>query len=206
MPASPYIGRTFANRIVAGSDSMMWGFGSQEPGSVMDGCRVLGIGVEWGLKLSANTGLRIRGGVIFGGTERALDMVRGGDVVVDATIFDAAGQRPVTTSRFSLRKTCDVGVKAGGQLTLNNCVLSDVLIGDYTIYDNPAIGPRARVVLNNCRHPVEGRPIIVRCLWGDVVANETNVSVLRLPDWAVKAYFALNRRYGDTRVGVPLPA
>ena len=206
MPSLTHINETFSTPFTAGAESMMGGFGSQEPGSLLQDCVVLGQGVEWAWKLSDNVGSRLVRTKFLGGTERALDMCRGSDVEATDCVFDSALQRPATVSRFSLAKTCDIGVKAGAVLVLNNCVLSDVLIGDYSIYDNPVIGPRARVVLNNCRHPVVGQPIIARCLWGDVVVNGTKVLSIEVPAPATKLYFTFNRHFGDTRIGVPLAA
>ena len=205
MPSQSIIGATLNTPIIAGSDSLIGGFGSQEPNSLIQDSVVIGLGVEWVWKMPGNTGSRLVRTRFSGGTERALDMVRGSDVVATDCTFDAAGQRPITISRFSLAKTCDVGAKGGAQLTLNNCVLSDMLIGDYSIYDNPVIGPKARVILNNCRHPIAGQPIIIRCIWGDYIANGTNVSAYNVSAFSTKVYFALNRKFGDTRVGLPLP-
>lgn len=201
MSAAHFFATTFACQ-APGKDSYALILGSLEWGSTVDRCTIKADGGDWALKMPGNRDSVITGSSIYGGRERALDAVRGGNLTFNSCTFGCGLDRTPTRSRFSLRKQCDIGLKGGlVGAEFNDCVMTDLLLGDFSIYDHEGGLRTTGVKLTSCRHPA-GRdvPIIVRCLHAtppELV--DTNAIVLRVPRLVVGAYFEFCRRFGDTR-------
>lgn len=172
-------------------------------------CVINGTNTQWGLKLPMNSGGLFDNCRINGGTKRALDIVRGGNHEFDCCIFSESTmkggpQRQPNMMRLNRlgRKQCDVGIKGGAiNITFRNCIMRDILIGDFSIYDHNATLPKVdQIRIINCLHPEQGKPIIVRVLNGfHPTVVGTKIDYLKVPDVFVAMYFWWCRRFGDTR-------
>jgi hypothetical protein len=169
-------------------------------GSVVRGCTIDG-----GL---ANVGLRVLGAfdlifedcVISGGVERALDIDRGGSIIFRRCRFDRGNSRPTTRQAKTLAKTCDIGIKGGARdVTFESCMMNDVMLGDYSIY-NQVKWPKTRgVTLKDCVNWNEW-PILIR-MWDaekPILVN-TEADHFKAPASLVKTYFQYNVYFGDKR-------
>lgn len=201
MPSLTLTDQTFAASS-GGADSSAFVLGTQEPASTITNCTFNANGSNWGLKMPGNVGSTLSVCRFAGGTERALDMVKGSGITFNNCVFHAGGDRTPVTSRWSLKKTCDIGIKGGAtDIAFNNCILTDMLIGDHSLYDNPGVGPVTRAIkLTNCVSP-NGKPIILRIYNGELPKLvDTKAIALVYYSWVVKTYFWVAGKWIDSRV------
>lgn len=205
MPTQTYTDQTFDHSTQTGADSYALILGTQEPDSVVTNCHINGNGGEWGLKMPGNTGSVIRGSRISGGKERALDIVRGGHLRFEDCQFTAGSDRSVTKSKWSLAKTCDIGIKGGAtDIAFTRCTMSDLLLGDHSIYDNPnGVGPKTSgIVLTDCKN-LAGGPIVIRA-WNADLPQLVNTQAVALK-WCglvMRVYFWVAGKWLDSRIPV----
>lgn len=175
--------------------------GPELSGSTVRNCVIDGMDAHWGLKLAHAFDITFEDCVIRGGTERALDIVRGGAITFRGCHFERGDNRGTTRKATSLDKTCDIGIKAGARdVTFESCTMNDLLLGDYSVYDQLKGRPKTRrVFLHNCTNP-NAWPIIVRAIYADkAIVQDTPVSQFRLPSLVTWGYFTWNRHFGDKR-------
>lgn len=194
---------TIFSATATGRDSSALVIGTQEFGSRLTRCQVNANGANWGIKMPGNRDSVFEDSTFTGGTERALDAVRGGNLTWNRCKFSAGSDRRVTPTRFWPFKTCDIGLKGGlTGFAFNDCEFADMLLGDFSIYNEDRNLPKTSGgVLTNCVHPKGAHvPIIIRCLAADVprLVN-TNAVILVVPELFVKAYFWECCHFGDTR-------
>jgi hypothetical protein len=186
----------------AGSDNCALVVGPQGRPITIINCIIDGSQADWGLKLSMSFDTVVEDCVLKDGRERALDMVRGGNVVFRRCKFVNTGVRKRTRSKWVLGKECDIGLKAGMRdVTFEDCEMNDLLLGDYSIYNQIDRPPVRRIKLVNCRNP-NGGPIIIRGRYtvsNPVIAENTQVSMLVWPKIITAIYWWWNRRFGDKR-------
>lgn len=197
-----------AEGVVAGQSVVT--LGTQEPNSTIDRCIVDAAGTHWGLKMPGNVGSIITNTSFSGGISRALDMVQCRGQSFMGCHFLPGNGRAQTKSKWSLHEQCDIGIKGSSHdITFDSCVMTDLLLGDHDIYDNPHIRPKVRnITLKDCVHPNgKDTPIIVRCLNAErpILVN-TNAVVLVYPRPVVLAYFWFAGRFIDSRIGTPTDA
>lgn len=203
MPSLTLDNQTF-NTWTPGTDSMVLVLGTQEPNSVVTNCQIDGNGAEWGLKMPGNTGSIISNSKLVGGKERALDIVQGSNTLFSHCEFGAGADRRGTTSKWSFSNTCDIGIKGGAtNVRFEYCTITDVLLGDHSIYDNPSIGPKTKgITLVNCVHPNGAdTPIILRVMNAEMPAL-VNTNAVALVYWGpvVKTYFWIAGKWIDSRL------
>lgn len=204
MPSLNLTDQTFARSTQSGADSYALILGTQEPNSLVERCVIDGSGGEWGLKMPGNVGSMVRGCRLIGGKERALDIVRGSDLTFEDCVFTSGADRPRTSSRWSLAKTCDIGIKGGAaRITFVRCQMTDLLLGDHSIYDNAhTVGPRTSdLTLDSCAAP-DGGPVIIRVYNADLptLSNGTKAVALRWIGPVVYVYFWIAGRWIDSRM------
>ena len=160
---------------------------------------------EWSFKGSLKFNLRFENCTFKNGAERAFDMVRGGNISFkNCKWANDNGARKRTSGRFTLAKTCDLGMKAGlHDVTFEDCEINDVLMGDYAIHTGRP--PTRRFKFINCKNP-NGGPIFVRGFDTDrnLTLENTEVSTWFWWPIAVKIYFTFCRLFGDKRPGQPI--
>lgn len=159
---------------------------------------------EWGLKMSKCFNMKFKNCTFKNGTERAFDAVRGGSFIFeDCNFVNDNGSRAVTKSVFSTKRTCDIGMKGGVRdVTFINCSMNDVLLGDYTIYDQIDRPPVRRIKFIDCCNQYGG-PVLVRGYHVDkhsITFEDTPHEVFFYWKWIKKLYWAYNRRFGDKRI------
>lgn len=204
MPSLNLTNQTFSRSTQSAIDSLTLVIGSQEPNSTITNCTIDGSGGDWGLKMPNNTDSTFIGTSITGGKERALDIVRGSHLTFEHCTFGAGRDRAPITSKWSLKKTCDIGIKGGASdITFRECVMTDLLLGDHSIYDNPnGVGPRTSgITLDNCSSPT-GAPIIVRAWNADLptLTNGTKAVALKWNGLVLKIYFWVAGKWIDSRM------
>lgn len=186
-----------------GSDSSALVLGTQEPSSHLTNCSISANGGNWGLKMPGNVGSVIKGCRLSGGAERALDIVQGSEISFEDCVFSSGADRAPTSSRWSFAKTCDIGIKGGADdIAFNRCTMTDMLLGDHSIYDNPSgLGARtAGIVLTDCGAP-NGAPIILRVLNADLpTLVRTRAVALVYYRWVVRTYFWVAGKWIDSRL------
>lgn len=162
-----------------------------------------GENIRWGSKQSLIFNITFNRCTFKNGSKRAFDMVRGGIVTFnDCKWVNDGVRKRVTSPYFSLAEQCDCGIKGGVRdITFNNCSINDVLLGDYTIYDQQDRPKTRRVTFNNCTNP-NGGPIIVRARWfeGNTIRKiNTKVNAWTWPSIITSIYWWYNRKFGDKR-------
>ncbi len=202
MPTQILSDRTF-NEWTPGTDSAVLTLGTEEPNSVVTNCVINANGAEWGLKMPGNIGSTITNCRLMGGKERALDMVRGNGSRFTDCVFSAGADRKVTKSKWSLAKTCDIGIKGGASdIQFTRCVMTDMLLGDHCIYDNPNTSPKVSgIVLTDCEHPAgKSTPIILR-VWNAQMPQLVRTNAVALVYWRgiVLTYFWVAGKWIDSR-------
>lgn len=170
---------------------------------VLNDCTIDGATFRWGSKQSLLFDVTFNRCTFKNGTKRAFDMVRGGNVVFNNCKWVNDGTRKrVTSPYFSLSEQCDCGIKGGvGDILFNRCSINDVLLGDYTIYDQIPRPKTRRVTFNRCTNP-NGGPVIVRGRYFDaksITKIQTNVNAWTWPTLFTKLYWLYNKKFGDTR-------
>jgi hypothetical protein len=171
--------------------------------TIFRNCIFDGTVAEWGFKGSLKFGILFENCTFKNGKERAFDMVRGGNIYFKNCKW-VNTTRPRTKGRFTLAKTCDLGMKAGmHDVTFENCQINDVLMGDYAIHTGRP--PTRRFKFINCTNP-NGGPIFVRGFDTDrkLILENTNVATWFWWPIAVKIYFTFCRLLGDKRPGQPI--
>ena len=196
----------FTDVIPSGKDSYSLAYGRESRPISVRSSVIGNANAEWGLKHSLVFDAVYEDCTIQGGLERAFDQVRGGNVVFRRCKFVNLGSRPPVASCWDLGKECDIGIKAGiRDVLFDHCEMNDVLIGDYSIYDQVDRPKARRITWDGCTNP-NGRPIIVRgryCEADTLVFTNTRRSLLVWPKWVTYLYFAFNRLFGDKRVISP---
>ncbi len=202
MPSQTLADQTF-DKWTPGRDTAVLTLGTQEPNSEVTNCVIDAKGAEWGLKMPGNVGSTIRQTHLSGGKERVLDIVRGGNLHFDECVFEAGHDRKPTKSKWSFASTCDVGIKGGTtNIRFTHCTLTDILLGDHCIYDNPGMGAKTRgIILDNCVHPAGPNvPIILRILNAEMpTLINTNAVALVYMGLVVKTYFWIAGKWIDSR-------
>ena len=187
--------------------------------ATFESCTFDGGTVHWGFKSTASLESNgctplVTNTVVFNnctfkdGIERAYDQVRGGNVIFNNCKWVNTGvaRKRVTNAFTDLSQMCDAGFKAGvWNVEFNYCQINDVLLGDYTIYDQ-IVRPKTRgISFNNCTNP-NGGPIFVRGWYADATtiwSKNTNLSTNIHPEAATYAYFQYNIHFGDNRKNIP---
>ena len=187
-----------------GTDTAVLTLGTQEPQSIVTNCIIDAKGAEWALKMPGNVGSQIEKTQLIGGTERALDIVQGHGARFTDCVFSNGSDRKATSSKWALTKGCDIGIKGGASdIQFTRCTLTDILIGDHCIYDNPKIGAKVSgIVLTDCVHPAgKTTPIILRVLNGEM-PQLVNTNAVALVYWRsiVLTYFWVAGKWIDSRV------
>ena len=170
---------------------------------VVNDCIIDGGTIHWGSKQSLVFDITFNRCTFKNGDKRAFDMVRGGKVTFNDCKWANDGTRKrVTSPIFTLTEFCDAGLKGGiHDITFNRCSLNDVLLGDYTIYDQIDRPKTRRITFNNCTNP-NGGAIIVRARYFDgatIQKINTNVNAWTWPEFVTSIYWWYNRKFGDTR-------
>src|SRR5690348_13705854 len=112
MPKQIIDGKTFiGKKDPNGGDSAALSFGPDDGGSLVSNCVINGADAEWALKISHCFNLTFVNCIVKGGTERAFDMVRGGNVSFINCHFERGDYRTTTHTPWTWQKTCDIGIK-----------------------------------------------------------------------------------------------
>lgn len=169
----------------------------------VNNCVMDGGSIHWGSKQSLIFELTFNDCVFKNGDKRAFDMVRGGIVTFNNCKWINDGSRPkVKSPYFTLSEYCDCGIKGGVRdIVFNNCSLNDVLLGDWTIYDQIERPKTRRVTFNNCTNP-NGGGIIVRGRYFESTTIQkinTKVNAWTWPSFVTSIYWMYNKKFGDTR-------
>lgn len=174
---------------------------SQNDNSKVNDCIIDGQDARWGAKASLTFGLEYNRCTFKNGTARAFDMVRGGNVIFKDCVFENNVRTPVS-SQYNLAEICDIGIKGGvHDVTFENCVFNDILLGDYSIYDQQDRPKTRRFTFINCKN-ANGGPIIIRGRYFDkntLNLVNTPAKVWIWPSLLSKLYWWYNRTFGDKR-------
>ena len=199
--------QVFIKPIQSGKDS--YAYVCESDDMLFTNCAFDGTTGEWGFKTSLHFNLEFRNCIFKNGSERAFDAVRGGVFkFVDCKFKNDNCARSKTSHRFTLSKTCDVGMKAGVRdVSFERCEIDDVLLGDYSIYDQIDRPKTRRISFKDCINP-SGGPIHVRGFHVSHQADMLKVENTKLvtffwPAWCVQLYWWFNRKFGDKRVISP---
>ncbi len=174
---------------------------SQNDDSKVVNCIIDGQDARWGGKASLTFGLEYKDCTFKNGTARAFDMVRGGNVVFKNCVFENDVRKKVK-SQYNLAELCDIGIKGGvHDVTFENCVFDDILLGDYSIYDQQDRPKTRRFTFINCQNK-DGGPIIIRGRYfekGTISLIGTQAKIWIWPELLTKLYWWYNRTFGDKR-------
>ena len=175
-------------------------FSQNDDSKVLD-CNIDGEDARWGGKASLTFGLEYNNCTFQNGTARAFDMVRGGNVVFKHCTFENSVRKPVK-SQYDLTELCDIGIKGGvHDVTFENCTFNDILLGDYSIYDQQDRPKTRRFTFINCQN-ADGGPIIIRGRYfdkGSITLVGTQAKIFVWPELLTKLYWWYNRTFGDKR-------
>lgn len=174
---------------------------SQNDNSKVNSCVIDGEDARWGGKASLTFGLEYNNCIFQNGTARAFDMVRGGNVVFKNCTFENS-VRDKVNSPYSLTELCDIGIKGGvHDVTFENCTFNDILLGDYSIYDQQDRPKTRRFTFINCQNE-DGGSIIIRGRYfekGTITLVGTQAKIFVWPELLTKLYWWYNRTFGDKR-------
>jgi hypothetical protein len=174
---------------------------SQNDNSKVNSCIIDGEDARWGGKASLTFNLEYNNCTFQNGTARAFDMVRGGNVVFKNCIFENS-VRDKVKSQYSITELCDIGIKGGvHDVTFENCTFNDILLGDYSIYDQQDRPKTRRFTFINCQN-ADGGPIIIRGRYfdkGSITLVGTHAKIFVWPELLTKLYWWYNRTFGDKR-------
>jgi hypothetical protein len=174
---------------------------SQNDDSKVNDCIIDGQDARWGGKASLTFGLEYNKCTFKNGTARAFDMVRGGNVTFTDCVFENTVRKKVG-SQYSLTELCDIGIKGGvHDVTFHSCVFNDILLGDYSIYDQQDRPKTRRFTFINCKN-ADGGPIIIRGRYferGSINLVGTQAKICVWPEFLTKIYWWYNRTFGDRR-------
>ena len=170
---------------------------------VVDNCLIDAQQARWGGKHSLTFDSTYTDCIFKNGTSRCFDMVSGGKIKFIECKFLNEGTRPVVKSPyFTLAENCDVGIKGGvHDATFQDCILNDILLGDYTIYDQQTRPKARRFTFINCKNK-DGGPIIIRGRYFDgdtLTLTNTPAKAWVWPSIITSVYWWYNRKWGDTR-------
>jgi len=175
---------------------------SQNDDSTVNNCVIDGQDTRWGGKASLTFDLEYNNTTFKNGTARSFDMVRGGNVKFENCEFANDGVRKKITSPYMLTEVCDIGIKGGvHDVVFKDCVLQDIRLGDYSIYDQQDRPKTRRFTFINCKAP-DGGPIVIRGRYFDkntLTLLDTNAKVWIWPEFITKIYWWYNRTFGDKR-------
>jgi len=175
---------------------------SQNDDSKVINCVIDGQDARWGGKASLTFGLEYKDCTFRNGTARAFDMVRGGNVLFRNCVFENSGVRKIIKSPYDLNEVCDIGIKGGvHDVTFENCVFNDILLGDYSIYDQQDRPKTRRFTFINCKNNKDG-PIVIRGRYfenGSITLVNTEAKIVVWPEFLTKIYWWYNRTFGDKR-------
>lgn len=168
---------------------------------VVNDCVIDGETIRWGSKQSLIFDITFNRCTFKNGSKRAFDMVRGGVVTFNDCKWVNDGRRKrVKSPYFTLSEFCDAGFKGGVRdIVFNRCSINDVLLGDYTIYDQIDRPKTRRITFNNCTNP-NGGPIIVRARYFDAKTIQkinTKINAWTWPKFVTSIYWWYNRKFGD---------
>ena len=168
----------------------------------VNNCVIDGQVARWAGKMSHVFNVTFNDCIFKNATARSLDVVRGGEITFNRCRFENDNIRKIVKSPYTIDECCDIGMKGGVRdVTFNDCVLNDILIGDYSIYDQADRPKARRFTFNNCKN-VNGGAIIIRARYfekSSLVLNNTQAKVWVWPEWFLKLYWMFNRKFGDTR-------
>lgn len=178
-------------------------FGNNDRPINVENCTIDGEVARWGGKHSSTYDSVYKNCVFKNGTARAFDMVRGGHIKFFGCNFVNDGTRPIVKSPYTtLSEHCDIGIKGGvHDVTFTDCVFNDILLGDYTIYDQQDRPKTRRFTFVGCKNQTGG-PIIVRGRYvdGDTLSfDKTPNRTFVWPSLLTSAYWLYNRKFGDKR-------
>ena len=193
----------------AGHDHSALELNQRQRPILIKNCIIDGDLADWGLKGPKIFDMVVEDCIIKNGLERALDMVRGGNIVFRRCKFindkkNEKGEkaRIRVKSKWTLGKYCDIGLKGGiCDVRFEDCEMNDLLLGDYSIYDQIDRPMTRRIALVNCKNPYGG-PIFIRGRYVDknsIFIENTNADILVWPKFITKIYWAYNRKFGDKR-------
>jgi len=175
---------------------------SQNDDSKVINCVIDGQDARWGGKASLTFSLEYKDCTFRNGTARAFDMVRGGNVLFRNCVFENSGVRKIIRSPYDLNEVCDVGIKGGvHDVTFENCIFNDILLGDYSIYDQQDRPKTRRFTFINCQN-ADGGSIIIRGRYfekGSIALVGTHAKIFVWPELLTKLYWWYNRTFGDKR-------
>ena len=101
-----------------------------------------------------------------------------------------------------LTEVCDIGIKGGvHDVVFQSCVFDDILLGDYSIYDQRDRPKTRRFTFINCKNK-DGGPIVIRGRYfekNSLSLLGTKAKVFIWPDFLTKIYWWYNRTFGDKR-------
>jgi hypothetical protein len=201
---------TFKDPIVMGQDSAVFvlpGYNPAPPPPLMIRRGHFDGGTnEWGCKGSLVFDVLFEDCFFTGGTERALDIVRGGNLTFRRCVFSNSGHRPDAHHSWAVQSQCDIGLKAGVRDVLfDHCALGDLLLGDYSIYDQIDRPRTRRITLDTCTSSRgSALPIIVRGRYAEpAIVKNCDVAQFTWPRLLTWFYWRYNRKYGDKRVISP---
>jgi hypothetical protein len=206
-PVAPRIidGETFlGDPGPGGVETAAFALGPNDRGTIVRNCTIDGRNARWACKLSYAWDITFENCRIRGGTERALDIVRGGNITFDHCTFEVGEHRVITRTPFTFKRSCDIGIKAGARdITFKYCVMNDLLLGDYSIYDQTERPRTRRITLRGCANASD-RTIAVRGLYAEKpITQDSEVARIILPRAITRIYFWWNRHWGDKRVLTP---
>jgi|GEM_PF-2162690 len=186
--------------------------------ATFNNCTFDGSDVHWGFKATASlapdgtTPIVINGAyynncTFIDGLERAYDQVRGGNVVfTDCKFINTGKYRKIVKNALEVSSFCDCGLKAGVfNVEFIRCSINDVLLGDYSIYDQIKRPKTRGISFDSCVNP-NGGPIFVRGWYADantIWSKNTLLDVNIHPAWMTTAYFDFEMKYGDNRKDLP---
>lgn len=170
--------------------------------SITNNCVIDGQDTRWGGKASLTFNLQYNNCTFKNGTARSFDMVRGGNVTFTDCTFINDGVRKKITSPYMLTEVCDIGIKGGvHDVVFQSCIFDDILLGDYSIYDQQDRPKTRRFTFINCRNK-DGGPIVIRGRYfekNSLSLLGTKAKVFIWPYFLTKIYWWYNRTFGDKR-------
>lgn len=180
-----------------GDENSALSFDAMSGAVVLRRCKIDGGSKQWGLKFSNCANVLVEDCEITGGTERALDIVRGTGYIFRRCKFNNSGTRLTVTSPWTTTKVCSAGIKGGAEnVAFESCEVHDVLLGDYSIYDHNGTRVTKGITFANCPS------VIVRGRSAEAPSFlNTPYSMVMWPKLVTAAYFTFQRMFGDPRIG-----
>lgn len=165
-------------------------------GDKLERKKILGFGKSEAFKASNAQDVYVAGCDIHGGKEDVVDVVRGSVKFIRTYLYPTQKTKQTVT------------VKGGGHAIFDRCKFIgksdrwDVVVGDFTIYDAIQKNrPKSKVEIIKCKgvhdeNKIKTRPIHALVLHGELIVDEvSDVHVIKVPQFLVKAYFSLMRLF-----------